>query len=129
MTPDVEEVIFKQTVAPSVDSSSPTEIRPENNEVSSLNVSIPFHLSVCRSGDGKPSCAVDFRFEVYSDSNQKWTEIQWKPKLTFTPDEITDEISSEPSQLPRLSKSALVLPISTVPALHVARHLDQSRSI
>ncbi|MES2862780.1 MAG: SpvB/TcaC N-terminal domain-containing protein [Bacteroidota bacterium] len=90
MTPDIEEVIFKQTVTASNDTSNPQEIRPESNQASSLNVSNPFSVNVCRAEEGKPSCAVDFKFEVYSDSNQKWTDLQWKPKLTFTPDEITD---------------------------------------
>lgn len=90
MTPDIEEVIFKQTVTASNDTSNPQEIRPESNQVGPLNVSNPFQVNVCRAGEGKPSCAVNFRFEVYSDSNQKWTDLQWKPKLTFTPDVITD---------------------------------------
>lgn len=83
-----EEIIYQKTIP--FDLSNNILIAPNDNEVGG-NVSIPFHVDVCPYVNStKPSCNVSFKFEVYSDSNQKWKDIQWKPKLTFVPDVITN---------------------------------------
>ena len=86
-----ENVIYQKSIAHSIDFLNNSIVSPQDNE-NGFDVSIPFHVDVCPPTRDKPSCAVSFKFEVYSDSNQKWTNIQWKPKLTFTPDVITETI-------------------------------------
>jgi RHS repeat-associated protein len=88
---ETETVIYKKTLYASTNSNNVEEVNAQYNEVGN-SVSIPFHVSVCPASREKPACKVNFKFEVYSDSNQKWNEIQWKPKMSFTPDVITDSI-------------------------------------
>lgn len=51
------------------------------------NFSTPMHIQI---NPGKDEL-VTIRFIVTSDSNLKWKDIQWKPKLKFTPDESTPQ--------------------------------------
>jgi RHS repeat-associated protein len=88
---ETETVIYKKTLYASTNSNNVEEVNAQYNEVGN-SVSIPFLVSVCPASREKPACKVNFKFEVYSDSNQKWNEIQWKPKMSFTPDVITDSI-------------------------------------
>lgn len=87
--PDIEEVIYLKTLAHSVDFSNNLIVSSADNEVGT-DVSIPFLVEISNDQNGKARNSVSFKFEVYSDSNQNWTDVQWKPKLTFTPSVVTD---------------------------------------
>jgi len=87
--PDIEELIYQKTLAPSVDFSNTVTVTPADNEVG-MDVSIPFQVVINNDQKEKTRNSVSFKFEVYSDSNQNWNDVQWKPKLTFTPSVITD---------------------------------------
>lgn len=41
-------------------------------------------------GDPNTGENIVFKFEVTSDSNVKWTDIDWKPYVTFTPDVVSE---------------------------------------
>lgn len=83
--PDVENIIYQKTVYHN--NNNVVFVSPQDNEVGNP-VDEEFYVDLCK--DTKTSCVVNFKFEVFSESNQKWKEIQWKPKLTFTPDVISD---------------------------------------
>lgn len=88
--PEQEVVVYQKSIPNNL--ANNISISPQDNDAGG-DVSLPFHVDVCTyTNETKPACNVSFKFEVYSDSNQKWTEIQWKPKLTFTPDVVTSTI-------------------------------------
>lgn len=89
-----EEIVFQKTIPYSTSNSNTISLTPQSNELGS-DISIPFPIVICRPKvENSKGCSVGFKFEVYSDSNQKWTDIQWKPKITFTPNIITSTDST-----------------------------------
>jgi hypothetical protein len=74
---DVEEIIFSKSFNSGVVSTLTT-----NNYDFGQNVSLPILINL---GSSQNPNAVSISFKVTSDSNLKWSEIQWKPKIIFTP--------------------------------------------
>ncbi len=83
--PDVEEVIYSK----SFNSGVSGNLTPNNYDLGQ-NVSIPMSINLGNSQDPN---AVSISFKVTSDSNLKWNEIQWKPKIIFTPTTPSNGIS------------------------------------
>ena len=93
---DIEIPIYTKNASHNISNNI---IKPSNNELGN-DVSIAFHVDDCKSerGENKDDkivdCSVSFKFEVTSDSNLKWKDIQWKPKLTFVADQTTDMVEN-----------------------------------
>jgi RHS repeat-associated protein len=83
--PDIEQIIFSK----SFNSGITSTLTPNNFDLGQ-NVSIPISINL---GNSQEPNSVSISFKVTSDSNLKWNEIQWKPKITFTPTTSTNGIT------------------------------------